>query len=95
MTCQGMKKALKRIAKEVNSKKTKLDNTSHNYVYSNYYDDMELSLVDNILYLYEINREKGYAKLIKFYDISDIIKIIYHNYKIVIYEKNDKFSISF
>ena len=94
MTKQEIIKAFKSIATKTNYE-SKLDyNINYNYICSK---NIKLFLDNSFLGIYEFNSYNGYIRIInnKLYDINNIVKIVYQNNKITIYEKNNKFSIPF
>lgn len=95
MTRQEIIKAFKSIAVKTNYE-SKLDyNINYNYICSE--KSIKLFLDNSFLGIYEFNSYNGYIRIInnKLYDINNIVKIVYQNNKITIYEKNNKFSIPF
>lgn len=95
MTRQEIIKAFKSIAAKTNYE-SKLDyNTNYNYICSK--KSIKLFLDNSFLGIYEFNSYNGYIRIInnKLYNINNIIKIVYQNNKITIYEKDYKFSIPF
>ena len=95
MTRQEVIKVFKSIATKTNYE-AKIDyNVNYNYICSN--ENIKLFLDNNFLGIYEFNSYNGYIRIInnKLYDINNIVKIVYQNNKITIYEKNNKFSIPF
>ena len=94
MTKHEIIKAFKSITAKINYE-SKLDyNINYNYICSK---NIKLFLDNSFLEIYEFNSYNGYIRIInnKLYDINNIIKIVYQNNKITIYEKNNKFSIPF
>ena len=94
MTKHEIIKAFKSITAKTNYE-SKLDyNINYNYICSK---NIKLFLDNSFLEIYEFNSYNDYIRIInnKLYDINNIIKIVYQNNKITIYEKNNKFSIPF
>ena len=94
MTKHEIIKAFKSITAKTNYE-SKLDyNINYNYICSK---NIKLFLDNSFLGIYEFNSYNGYIRIInnKLYDINNIVKVVYQNNKITIYEKNNEFSIPF